>query len=99
MSTSKVIFNIPTKVKKAATQRAENEGLTLTSVLTQAAQAYGEGRISVAVVETPRLRPEVARRLDRAVDDYYKGRNISPVFTNATDAMRWINASGRKRKR
>lgn len=93
MSTSKVIFNIPTNVKKAATRRAESEGLTLTSVLTQAAQAYGEGRISIAVVETEKLRPEVARRLDRAADDYRKGKNISPQFDNATDAIKWLQST------
>lgn len=93
MSTSKVIFNIPSKVKKAAAARAEREGLTLTTLFTQTAQAYAEGKIGIHIVETPKLRPEVARRIDRAVDDYRKGKNISPAFGNSADAITWLRSA------
>lgn len=78
MSTSKVIFNIPTPIKKAATKRAEREGLTLTAVLTQAAQAYGEGRIGIEVVETRPLLPAAAKRLRAALREVQAGKYAGP---------------------
>ena len=89
MSTSKVIFNIPTKLKKAVVTRAEEKGITLTSLFTQTAQAFVEGDIDI---EPPRLRPAVKRRLRKAVDDHKKGKNISPRFDNVTDAIKWLRS-------
>jgi hypothetical protein len=86
MSTSKVIFNIPTSVKKAASKRAEREGLTLTAVLTQAAQAYGEGRIGIEVVETRSLRPAAARRLRTALREVHAGKYTGPFTAKESAA-------------
>ena len=86
MNTSKVIFNIPTTIKKAATKRAEREGLTLTAVLTQAAQAYGEGRIGIEVVETRPLRPEAARRLRASLREVEAGKYAGPFSAKESAA-------------
>jgi hypothetical protein len=78
---SKVIFNMPTKIKLAAARRAEREGLTLTTVLAQAAYAYSQGTISITIAETPRLRPEVLKELLKASADSKKGKNSVGPFT------------------
>lgn len=86
MNTSKVIFNIPTKIKKAATKRAEREGLTLTAVLTQAAQAYGEGRIGIGLVETRTLHPVAAGKLRAALREVKAGKYAGPFSPKEADA-------------
>ena len=86
MSTSKVIFNIPTPIKKAASKRAEREGLTLTAVLTQAAQAYGEGRIGIEVIETRPLRSVAARELRTALREVKEGKYTKPLSSREADA-------------
>lgn len=90
MSTSKVIFNIPTKLKEATVALAEEKGLTLTSFFTQSAQAFVNGEIDV---EPPRLRPVVARQLRKASDDVKKGKNVSPQFDSAAAAAKWLQSS------
>jgi len=80
MQTTKVIFNIPTKVKNAAARRAKREGLTLTAVFNRAASAYGAGALDIEIVDPP-LRPSVARAIKKAIEDADKGKNISGPFT------------------
>jgi hypothetical protein len=41
-TTTKIIFNIPTKLKLAAKKRAAKEGLTLTDILNHTLELYAE---------------------------------------------------------
>ena len=92
MSTTntKVIFNLPTKVKVAAMRRAKSEGITLSAVLSHAARAYSSGALDIEAVDARALKPSVARDLKRMIDDAKRGKNISPDFTNARDAIAWL---------
>lgn len=81
MSTSKVIFNVPTKAKKSAVARAAREGVTLTAVVVKAIEAYGQGNLNVEMVDNRPLRPAVVRRIKKALADYKAGRNIAGPFT------------------
>lgn len=81
MNTTKVIFNIPTTVKNAAAKRAKHEGLTLTTIFTQAARAYGAGELDVQAVDVRPLRPSVARAIKKVIADAERGINVSGPFT------------------
>lgn len=87
---TKVIFNLPRQVKEAAGRRAKKEGLTLSTVLVQAARAYGSGALDVSAVDARPLRPAVMRDLKSMIADAERGKNISPSFTNASDAIAWL---------
>lgn len=81
MNTTKVIFNIPTVVKNAAAKRAKHEGLTLTTIFTQAARAYSIGDLNVQAVDARPLRPSVARAIKKVIADAERGINVSGPFS------------------
>ncbi len=49
--TSKTIFNMNTKLKKAAMKKARAEGWTLSAMLNQATKAYVDNRIGIDVLD------------------------------------------------
>lgn len=57
--TSKTIFNMNTKLKKAAMKKARTEGWTLSAVLNLATRAYIEDRLRMEILD-----PELAQGLD-----------------------------------
>jgi hypothetical protein len=83
MQTTRVIFNIPIAVKSSAVKRAKREGLTLTTLLTQATRAYGAGELDMQAVDTRPLRPSVIRAIKKAAADAERGINVSGPFTLA----------------
>jgi len=66
--TSKTIFNMNTKLKKAVMKKAHNEGMTLSDILNFSARAYLEGKLKVVIVDHDTA---------EALDDIAKGRVIS----------------------
>ena len=38
------------------------------------------------------LKPSVKKRLDRLTKEVREGKNLSPAFSNADDAIRYLNA-------
>lgn len=53
---SQVVFNVDTKTKVRAMQRAKREGVPFASVLKSATKAFAEGKLSMELVEE--VRPE-----------------------------------------
>lgn len=94
---TKVIFNLPMTVKKAAARRAKSEGMTLSAVLQRSAAAYSTGEISIHATE--KLRPAVVRSLKKASEDYKRGINMSPAFDNAEDAHAYLEKEFAKMRR
>ena len=80
MNTTKVIFNIPTAVKNAATKRAKHDRITLTSFLNAATQAYVEGEIELSHPEL-RATAKAIARIKKISADADKGKNVSGPFT------------------
>lgn len=90
--TTQVIFKIDDKLKAQAMRRAKNDGMPFSSVLKLATQAYVNGSLDVELV--PQLRPNRKTRalLARAERDLKSGKNISPAFSNAKDAIAYLRA-------
>lgn len=78
--TTKVIFNIPTKVKNAAARRARRERLTLTDFLNAAASAYVRGELELPHPEL-RATARAVARIKKISADADKGINVSGPFT------------------
>jgi predicted transcriptional regulator len=66
--TTKTIFNMDTKLKKAAVRKARKQGVTLTMALNMATRAYVQDRIRRTTIE---------RDIEEGLEDIKSGRVIS----------------------
>ncbi len=66
--TTKTIFNMDTKLKKAAMLKARKQGVTLTMTLNMATRAYVQDRIRRTTIE---------RDMEEGLEDIKMGRVIS----------------------
>ena len=90
--TTQFMFKIEPKLKKAAMKKAKEQGITFSSVLNFAANAFVDGQLSVGLIvnETPNLRTQ--KILRQASADYRQGKNISPAFSNSKDMDEYLDS-------
>ncbi|MCX6736457.1 MAG: hypothetical protein NTZ13_05235 [Candidatus Parcubacteria bacterium] len=90
--TTQFMFKIEPKLKKAAMKKAKEQGTTFSSVLNFAATAFIEGQFNVGLIinEVPNIRTQ--KILRQASEDYRLGKNISPAFSNAKDAIAYLKS-------
>lgn len=88
--TTQVIFKIDKKLKEKAMKKAEGQGLPFASVLKLATQAYVAGDLDVGLVAEEKFNAKTRRMLQRELRDIKLGKNISPRFTNAKDAIAYL---------
>ena len=88
---TKILLNVKTdaEVKAKAKRLAKELGIPLSTVVNAYLKEFirsGEVRFT----REPVLRPEVAKLLKQASEDYRKGKNISGPFRNAKDALAYL---------
>jgi antitoxin component of RelBE/YafQ-DinJ toxin-antitoxin module len=88
---SQVIFKIDKALKQKAMQRAKLEGIPLAFVLKMATQAYANRKMDVAVVAEPKFNYKTDKEVKQALKDIKQGKNLSPGFTNAKDAIEYLD--------
>ncbi len=88
--TSQVIFKIDQKLKAQAMRKAKSEGMPFASILKLATQAYVDGSLDVELVTQPKLNKKTRALLARAHKDIKTGKNSSPIFSNARDAIAYL---------
>lgn len=66
--TTKTIFNMDTKLKKAAMKKARSEGITLSSLLNFATRGYVNGDIKMTILDL---------RLEKAIKDIETGNFVT----------------------
>ena len=91
--TSQVVFRIDRKLKDRAIKKARNEGLPLTAVLKLATKAYVEGDLDVQLVTQRKLNSKTRRELQRISNEIRQGKNLSPPFDSAQDAIPYLKSS------
>lgn len=91
--TTQVIFKIDKKLKEKAMKKAQTEGVAFASVLKLATQAYVKGDLHVELVAQPRLNAQTRKELEQAMKDIRSGKNLSPTFDNAKDAIVYLKKS------
>jgi len=88
--TTQVIFKIDKKLKDQAMKKAQNEGIAFATVLKLATEAYANGNLDVELVTQPKLNAKTRRMLAREIKEIKLGKNLSPRFDNAKDAIEFL---------
>ena len=84
---TQVMFKIDKKVKEAATRKARTEGITLSAVLQSAMSAFAEGDLKMSLI---------SREVEEIYRDIRAGKNLSPAFRSAKDAIAYLKKEARK---
>jgi antitoxin component of RelBE/YafQ-DinJ toxin-antitoxin module len=88
----KTVLNVKTdvEVKEQAQALAKHLGVPLSVVVNSYLKEFvrsGEFTLS----REPRLKPAVAKRIQKAITETKAGVGISPTFDNVDDALAWLN--------
>ena len=89
----KTVLNVKTdvEVKERAQELARHLGIPLSTIVNAHLKAFiesGEFKVS----REPELRPEVVKELRQQMKDVKAGRNLSPRFDTAQEAIAWLKA-------
>ena len=87
---TQVIFKIDKKLKEKAMTKAQHEGIAFASVLKLATQAFVDGDLTLGLVGSQKFNARTAREVKGALKDIYQGKNLSPGFTSAKDAIKFL---------
>jgi hypothetical protein len=90
--TTQFMFKIEPKLKKAAMKKAKEEGTTFSSVLNFATAAFVEDRLNVGLIVSEELNPHTKKMISRELEDIKNGKNMSPTFDNAKDAIAYLKS-------
>ncbi len=86
--TTQVIFRIDKKIKAQSQKKAKGSGLTFSDILQMATYAYVKNDFEpVLMRKEERFNAKTRRELTKALDDIKKGKNMSPAFSNAKEAI------------
>jgi addiction module RelB/DinJ family antitoxin len=88
----KTVLNVKTDkdVKERAQALAKHLGIPLSTVVNIQLKSFIETG-ELRVTREPELRPEVIKELNLAIKEVQTGKNMSPRFSNAADAIAWLN--------
>lgn len=89
--TNKMIFNVDSKIKERAMKQAQQDGVPFSTVLKLATKAYAEGKLRLSISDVSSFNEATRREIKQALDDIKRGKNLSPAFTNAKDAIAYLN--------
>lgn len=88
--TTQVTFKIDKKLKDLAMKKAQNEGLPFGALLKLATKAFVDGSLSIGLVSKEEFNPKTRKAIEKAIEDARKGKNLSPAFTSAKDAIAYL---------
>ena len=88
----KTLVNIKTdiEVKKRAQEVAADLGLPLSTIVNAYLKELIRNR-EVRLSLEPKLKPEIEKLLQKASVDYRNNANVSPIFSSAKDAARYLH--------
>ena len=88
----KTVLNVKTDkdVKDRAQALAKHLGIPLSTVVNAHLKSFIESG-EFKVTREPELRPAVIKGLNRAIKEVRAGKNMSPRFTTAANAIEWLN--------
>lgn len=87
-----VIFKIDKKLKLAAQKKARIRGISLTDFYKSATQSFVGGELDMGIIIRPQLNAKTVRELKKISKDIKKGKNLSPAFNNAEDAINYLKS-------
>jgi antitoxin component of RelBE/YafQ-DinJ toxin-antitoxin module len=90
--TTQVIFKIDKKLKDQAMKKAQGEGISFSSILKLATQAYIMGTLEVELISRPRLNEKTFRELEKISKDIKEGRNLVGPFKNVSEMKKYLKS-------
>ena len=90
---SKILINIKAdrEVKERAQRVARDLGMPLSTVINAYLRQFIRNKEVHFFIEGE-LKPSVKKRFDRLHKDVKEGKNLSPVFDSAEEAIRWLRS-------
>jgi addiction module RelB/DinJ family antitoxin len=94
----KAIINLKadTKVKKDAQKTAAELGLTLSAIINAYLKQFIRTK-EIYFSTAPRMTPALERLVGRAERDLKAGRNVSPTFSDADEAIAYLHSKRKKK--
>ena len=89
---TQVIFKLDKKLKDQAIQKAQQQGIALSSVLKMATKAFVAGDLKVDLVQPEKFNAKTQKIIDKAVKDIKAGKNLSPRFNNVEDFIKYLKS-------
>jgi len=88
---TQVIFKIDKKLKNQAMAKAQNEGIAFASFLKLATKSYVAGYLSLGLVGSAKFNDITGKEIKGALKDIAQGKNLSPSFSSAKMAIKYLN--------
>lgn len=79
-----------TETKIAVEELAKSLGLTVSAFVESHLKELIRSAGSTLFPEL-KLRPEVAKRIEKAIAEAKRGKNVSPTFTSVDEMRAWLN--------
>lgn len=86
-----IILKADKEIKEKAQKVAKKLGLTLSAVINASLTQFVKDE-AVSFSTAPRMTARLEKLVGEARRDYKTGRNMSPEFTSAKDAIKWLNS-------
>jgi addiction module RelB/DinJ family antitoxin len=88
----KTVLNVKTDkdVKEKAQALAKHMGIPLSTIVNAHLKAFIESG-EFTITREPQLRPEILKEINEAIKEVRAGKNLSPRFKEANDALNWLN--------
>jgi hypothetical protein len=90
--TTQVTFKIDKKLKDLAMKKAQSEGLPFGALLKLVTKAFVDGSLSIGLVREE-FKPKVRKEIEKAIANAKAGKNISPGFSSAKDAVAYLRSN------
>ena len=90
-NTTVINVKIDKDLKRQTQELAKALGLPVSTLVTASLRDIVR-RQSITISHEPRLRPEVEEELLQLSKNAREGKDISPAFTSAEDAIAWLRA-------
>ena len=88
--TTQVIFMMDKKLKDKAMHKARSFGLPFSSFLNLATRAFVNDQINIGIVDNLLFNDKTIKEISSALSDISKGKNLSPHFSSAKQAISYL---------
>ncbi len=72
--------------------KAQHEGIAFATILKLATKSYVDGHLTLGLVGSDAFNAIVGKEIKGALKDIAQGKNLSPKFSSAKEAAKFLNA-------
>lgn len=89
---TQVIFNLDKKLKEQAMKKAQSQGLSFGVILKLATKAFVDGDFNIGLISKEEFNPTTRKDIEKTLKDIKEGKNLSPKFNSAKDAIAYLKS-------